>query len=120
MERIDINQAIHNDTPIIRWSNDSNGILCDHYFTSNISNSDTCYKHGRHKFKIEVGGELIGLKGETLCCECVEDVIQERENKYTEIKENRGGALWWFSAVALLFALYTCLIFSLYYTMQSI
>ena len=120
MDRIDINQAIHNDTPIIRWGNDPGQILCDHYFTSNTNDSNMCHKHGRQKFKVEVGGELIGLKGAVLCAECVTDAWQAREDKYIKIKENTGLGAWWILAVGAVFALYTCLLFSLYYIMQPL
>jgi hypothetical protein len=117
MERIDINQAIHNDTPIIRWGNDPGGILCDHYFTSNINSTEICHKHGRPKFEIEIGGELIGLKGAVLCSACVEEFICEREVKYLKITQNTSGGPWWLLVVALVFGIYSLIILSLYYMM---
>ena len=118
MDQIDINQAIHNDTPIIRWKNDPHEIFSDEYFTSNLNSDDICHKHGRQKFEIEVGGEIIGLKGTVLCGECVEDFICQRESKYIKIKENTSGGPWWLLVVALVFIIYSLVILSLYYMMS--
>ena len=118
MDRIDINQAIHNDTPIIRWKNDPHEIFSDEYFTSNLNSDNICFLHGRHKFEIEKGGDLVGPKSAVLCGECIEDAVRKRENKYIKIKENKPGGVWWLLAVGGVFALYACLLFGLYYIMQ--
>jgi len=118
MDQIDINQAIHNDTPIVRWKNDPHENFSDEYFTSAINSDDICSQHGRQKFEIEVGGESIGLKGAVLCSECVEDFVCQRESKYIKIKENTSGGARWLLVVALVFIIYSLVILSLYYMMS--
>jgi len=120
MESIEINQAIYNDTPIIRWKTNPSEILCDSFFTASPDNTGVCYKHSRPKFKIEVGGDILGIKGETLCRDCVVELSHQTCSMDFKIKENTTNVRRWFLVVALALTLYTSLIISLYYTMQPI
>tara|TARA_Y100000593_G_scaffold86762_1_gene166150 strand:- start:1212 stop:1571 length:360 start_codon:yes stop_codon:yes gene_type:complete len=118
LRRIDIDQAICNDTPIIRWGDSSADVHCVDYFTSNPEAGRMCPAHNRPQFKVEVGGDILGIKGRVLCRDCISQSISYR----AQDDQEPGSTLfkyWVLSAIAV-FVLYTVLVLSLHSMMQPV